>query len=89
MDSITKHMLDYGALSYDLKVNTKTGLISMQAGRAFHWNVELVDTGMNTQTGGPIKRLRRIIGNETFAIYRSEIQRELDRMEVETTLLAV
>jgi glucose-1-phosphate cytidylyltransferase len=65
---IKKYMLDYAALSCDLKVNTKTGLISMQADRAFDWNVELVDTGMDTQTGGRIKRLRRIIGNETFML---------------------
>ena len=30
------------------------------------WKVTLVDTGLNTMTGGRIKRVRRYIGNETF-----------------------
>ena len=29
------------------------------------WNVELVETGKNTMTGGRVKRLQKIIGNET------------------------
>lgn len=65
---IKKYMLDYAALSCDLKVNTKTGLVSLQGDPAFDWNVDLVDTGMNTQTGGRIKRLSHLIGNETFML---------------------
>ncbi|HCA29212.1 MAG TPA: glucose-1-phosphate cytidylyltransferase [Ruminococcaceae bacterium] len=30
------------------------------------WKVTLVDTGLNTMTGGRIKRVRQYIGNETF-----------------------
>lgn len=30
------------------------------------WKVTLVDTGLNTQTGGRIKRIRPYVGNETF-----------------------
>ncbi|MEM3593027.1 MAG: sugar phosphate nucleotidyltransferase, partial [Candidatus Micrarchaeia archaeon] len=33
-----------------------------------HWKVTLVDTGLNTQTGGRIKRLQKYIGNETFML---------------------
>jgi len=29
------------------------------------WNIDLVDTGLNTMTGGRVKRLQKIIGNET------------------------
>ena len=29
------------------------------------WNINLIDTGQNTMTGGRVKRLQRIIGNET------------------------
>ena len=65
---IKKYMLDYAALSCDLKVNTKTGLVSLQGDPAFDWNVDLVDTGMNTQTGGRIKRLSRVIGDQTFML---------------------
>jgi glucose-1-phosphate cytidylyltransferase len=40
----------------------------MQGDRGSEWNIDLVDTGINTQTGGRIKRLSRIIGNETFML---------------------
>ena len=32
------------------------------------WVVELVDTGINTMTGGRIKRLKPYLGNETFML---------------------
>ena len=32
------------------------------------WRVTLVDTGLNTQTGGRIKRVQRYIGNEPFLL---------------------
>ncbi len=34
--------------------------------RKFNWNVNLIETGSNTMTGGRLKRLKKIIGNETF-----------------------
>jgi glucose-1-phosphate cytidylyltransferase len=30
------------------------------------WSLELVNTGLNTNTGGRIKRLRDVVGNERF-----------------------
>ena len=36
--------------------------------RCNDWTVELIDTGMETQTGGRIKRLAPSIGNETFML---------------------
>ena len=32
----------------------------------FDWNINLIDTGLNTFTGGRVKRLEKHIGNETF-----------------------
>lgn len=32
------------------------------------WKVTVVDTGLNTQTGGRIKRIKEYIGNETFIV---------------------
>ena len=30
------------------------------------WKVTLVDTGLNTMTGGRIKRIKKYVGNEAF-----------------------
>lgn len=32
------------------------------------WKVTIVDTGLNTQTGGRVKRIQNYIGNETFML---------------------
>ena len=32
------------------------------------WKVTLVDTGLNTMTGGRVKRIQQYIGNETFML---------------------
>lgn len=32
------------------------------------WNINLVDTGSNTMTGGRVKRMKNYIGNETFLL---------------------
>ena len=32
----------------------------------FDWNINLIETGKNTMTGGRLKRLRKYIGKETF-----------------------
>ncbi len=32
----------------------------------FDWNINLIETGKNTMTGGRLKRIKKFIGNETF-----------------------
>lgn len=32
------------------------------------WKVTIVDTGLNTQTGGRVKRIKDFVGNETFML---------------------
>lgn len=66
---IKKYMVDYCSLnSSNLKVNLRTGTIKMNGDLTPDWNVELVDTGIPTLTGGRIKRLAPYIGNETFML---------------------
>jgi glucose-1-phosphate cytidylyltransferase len=65
---IKKYMLDYCSLNRDLSVSLKTGKVKMNGGAVPDWNVDLIDTGMKTQTGGRIKRLAPYLGNETFML---------------------
>ena len=65
---IKKYMLDYCSLNRDLSVSLKTGKVKMSGGVVPDWTVDLVDTGMKTQTGGRIKRLAPYMGNETFML---------------------
>ncbi len=65
---IKKYMVDYCALNRDLTVCMRTGSVKMNHRSGLDWTVELVDTGMSTQTGGRIKRLEPHIGNERFML---------------------
>ncbi len=50
----------------DLIIDLSDGSISSHGARQDDWTVSLVDTGIETQTGGRLKRLRDWIGKETF-----------------------
>ena len=65
---IKKYMVDYSQLSRNLTVELKNGNIKVHDGDLSEWTVDLIDTGMNTNTGGRIKRLKPYIGNETFML---------------------
>ncbi len=65
---IKKYMLDYCSLSSNLTVNLGTGEVQRNGGYQPGWTVELVDTGNETMTGGRIKRLAPLVGDETFML---------------------
>ena len=67
---IKKYVVDYCSLNSNLSVDMRTGVVrrSDEAADALDWNVELVDTGIATETGGRVKRLKPYVGNETFML---------------------
>jgi glucose-1-phosphate cytidylyltransferase len=65
---IKKYMMDYACLQGDLTVNLRSGEVRHGHTGTPDWTVHMVDTGMHTLTGGRIKRLRPIIGDETFML---------------------
>jgi len=66
---IKKYILDYALLSNNLTVSFETGEVQTHTnGLNPNWKVELVDTGVQTLTGGRIQRLAPSIGNETFML---------------------
>jgi glucose-1-phosphate cytidylyltransferase len=65
---IKKYMVDYCSLHSNLTVNLKNGQVTVHDGPKQDWTVELIDTGMRTQTGGRIKRLAPHLDGETFML---------------------
>jgi len=55
------HMSD---VTIDLKNNKQTVHVSASE----PWKITLVDTGLNTMTGGRLKRVKKYIGNKTFLL---------------------
>lgn len=54
---IKKYFLDYPLLSSDFSINLKSGKLSSLSRSSADWNVTLVDTGVDSMTGGRIKRV--------------------------------
>lgn len=67
-DVIKKYFLDTNQVSSDFTLNLKTGKQTLFERDSVDWNVTLVDTGLNTLTGGRVKRLKSFIGNEPFLL---------------------
>ncbi|MEE4204404.1 MAG: glucose-1-phosphate cytidylyltransferase [Halieaceae bacterium] len=67
-EAIKHYMSDYARLHGNLSINMRTGVIEQSGAQVEDWQVDLVDTGEKTQTGGRIKRLREWLGNETFLL---------------------
>jgi glucose-1-phosphate cytidylyltransferase len=63
---IKEYFLNFFALNGSLSVDLATGERSVRDAEVPDWRVHLVNTGLDTMTGGRIKRLREWIGNETF-----------------------
>jgi glucose-1-phosphate cytidylyltransferase len=67
---IKRWFADRASLAGNLSINTATGEISSSEGGAEEdWQVELIETGRNTNTGGRIKRLIPYLADEgTFMV---------------------
>ena len=65
---IKRWAVDYAALEDDLTVDIHDSRIRRHGREAEHWVISLVDTGLDTQTGGRVKRLREHLGDETFML---------------------
>jgi glucose-1-phosphate cytidylyltransferase len=65
---IKRFFLDYPHLNADLSISLGTGEVTVHNRALDNWTVHLVDTGVQTITGGRIKRLASWLGNETFML---------------------
>ena len=65
---VKDYFLNYPALNSDFTVNLKTGKVQPHKVDEIDWDITLVDTGLNTMTGGRVKRLSKFIGDDTFLL---------------------
>ena len=64
---IKEWFADYFLYTSDITIDfTKGNEMIVHNQHAEPWKVTIVDTGLNTMTGGRIKRIQSYIGNETF-----------------------
>ena len=64
---IKEYFRDFSLLSSDWSITLRDGKIAVSHSQAPDWTVNLIDTGLDTQTGGRIKRLSEHL-TETFMV---------------------
>ena len=67
-DVVKEYFLNYRALNSDFTVDLSNGDIAEHQKDIVDWKVTLVDTGLNSMTGGRVKRMESFIGKEAFLI---------------------
>lgn len=65
---VKEYFLNFYAINNDITLDLEEGHTVVHEGNQPHWKIHLIDTGIATQTGGRIKRLKEWIGNETFLL---------------------
>ena len=65
---IKDYFLNYHWRKSDFTIDLSNGEILWSDKQALPWKVTVLDTGVDTMTGGRLKRARKVIGDETFCL---------------------
>lgn len=65
---IKDYFINYRYINSDFTVNLNNNDIIMHSSPKEDWSVTLIDTGLNTMTGGRIKRIKDYIDDDTFML---------------------
>jgi glucose-1-phosphate cytidylyltransferase len=65
---IKEYFANYYLRQSDVTFDMRNGEMKVHNNSSEPWRVTLVDTGLNSMTGGRIKRAKKFIGNETFML---------------------
>lgn len=67
-DDIKKYFLERANLSGDMTVRLRENKLERHAGEIENWTVHLCDTGIETNTGGRVRRLEGMLKEQTFLL---------------------
>ena len=67
-DVLKEYFLNYSNWESDLSVDLGSGEVTVHRGARESWRVTLVETGLNTMTGGRVRRVRSYLDDETFCL---------------------
>jgi glucose-1-phosphate cytidylyltransferase len=65
---IKEYFANYYRHLSDITIDLSMNSVEVHNSQAEPWKITLVDTGLNSMTGGRIKRIRKCIGNEPFLL---------------------
>ena len=67
-DVIKNYFLNYPSLNSDFTISMRTGEVEWHNRAEQNWKVTLVDTGIDSMTGGRLSRLKKVLAGETFML---------------------
>jgi glucose-1-phosphate cytidylyltransferase len=67
-NQIKDYFASYSLRTADVTFDLRTNTMELHGRRTEPWSVTLVDTGIDTATGGRLRRVRDYIGDETFCV---------------------
>lgn len=65
---IKRYFVEYAHFGTDVTVSTGTGQVLQHEGPRDNWTLHLIDTGIDTNTGGRVKRLKDWLSDEHFML---------------------
>ena len=65
---IKNFFLNYKSFNNNFSINLTDGKIKYHNDEQLDWKINLIDTGLNTMTGGRVKRMQQFIGKERFML---------------------
>ena len=65
---IKSYFSNYANINSDISVDLETGKIVSVKAPAIDWKVTLIDTGIDTKTGGRVKQMKPFVGDQTFMV---------------------
>ena len=65
---IKEYFANYFRHNCDMTVDLSNNSVQILDNHSENWKVTMIDTGLNTMTGGRIKRIQNYVGNERFLL---------------------
>lgn len=65
---VKEYFLNYRPLNTDFTVDLATGNLTSHQSDTVDWRVTMVDTGLESMTGGRVKRMQKFVGKEPFML---------------------
>lgn len=81
-ENIKEYFYNYGILNSNFKINLSNGEVTPFEKLKKDWEINLINTGTNTMTGGRLKRMQNYIGNERFLLTYGDAVTDLNINDV-------
>jgi glucose-1-phosphate cytidylyltransferase len=79
---IKEYFTNYLSHMSDLTIDLLSGEVKIHQSESEPWKVTLIDTGLGTQTGGRLRRVRRYLQDEAFSLTYGDGLSDIDLNEL-------